>query len=176
MNWEALGAIGEIVAAVAVVVTLGYLAVQIRQNTTIAVGTARHSLLIGIHEQVQGMWENEDKVNLVRRGLNDYDALSADEKLVFHGLICPVVGHYENARSLFQAGLIDRSLLDAHLAISLGCIRTPGGAQWWSQVRDSWEVTMRQELDDAVSTGSTTWFDWFPALGERHTRDAAQDP
>jgi hypothetical protein len=33
MNWEALGAIGETVGAVAVVVTLGYLAVQIRRNT-----------------------------------------------------------------------------------------------------------------------------------------------
>jgi hypothetical protein len=33
MNWEALGAIGEIVGAIAVVVTIGYLAVQIRQNT-----------------------------------------------------------------------------------------------------------------------------------------------
>ena len=32
MNWEALGAIGEIVGAVAVVLTLGYLAVQILQN------------------------------------------------------------------------------------------------------------------------------------------------
>jgi hypothetical protein len=30
MNWEALGAIGEIVGAVAVIVTLRYLAVQIR--------------------------------------------------------------------------------------------------------------------------------------------------
>jgi hypothetical protein len=33
INWEAVGAIGEIVGAVAVVLTLGYLAVQIRQNT-----------------------------------------------------------------------------------------------------------------------------------------------
>jgi hypothetical protein len=33
MNWEAIGAIGEIVGAIAVVVTIGYLAVQIRQNT-----------------------------------------------------------------------------------------------------------------------------------------------
>jgi len=32
MNWEALGAIGEIVGAVAVVLTLGYLALQIRQS------------------------------------------------------------------------------------------------------------------------------------------------
>ena len=33
MNWDALGAIGELVGALAVVVTLIYLAVQIRQST-----------------------------------------------------------------------------------------------------------------------------------------------
>ena len=33
MNWEALGAIGEIVGAVAVVLSLIFLATQIRQNT-----------------------------------------------------------------------------------------------------------------------------------------------
>jgi len=34
MNWEALGAIGEIVGAVAVIAILGYLAVQIRWDAT----------------------------------------------------------------------------------------------------------------------------------------------
>jgi len=34
MNWDAISAIGEILGAIAVVATLGYLAVQIRQNTT----------------------------------------------------------------------------------------------------------------------------------------------
>jgi len=33
MNWNAMGAIGELVGAVAVVITLIYLAAQIRQNT-----------------------------------------------------------------------------------------------------------------------------------------------
>ena len=33
MDWNALGAIGELVGAVAVLITVGYLAVQIRQNT-----------------------------------------------------------------------------------------------------------------------------------------------
>jgi hypothetical protein len=32
MNWEAIGAIGEILGAVAVVATLGYLATQIKQS------------------------------------------------------------------------------------------------------------------------------------------------
>ena len=33
MNWDAIGAVGEVVGAAAVVVTLAYLAVQIRRNT-----------------------------------------------------------------------------------------------------------------------------------------------
>ncbi|MFT4562959.1 MAG: hypothetical protein ACI9BW_002710 [Gammaproteobacteria bacterium] len=33
MNWDALGAISELVGALAVVATLVYLAIQIRQNT-----------------------------------------------------------------------------------------------------------------------------------------------
>jgi len=33
MNWDAVGAVGEIVGAIAVVITLGYLVVQVRQNT-----------------------------------------------------------------------------------------------------------------------------------------------
>ena len=33
MNWEAIGAIGEILGALGVVITLAYLATQIQQNT-----------------------------------------------------------------------------------------------------------------------------------------------
>ena len=33
MNWEAIGAVGETVGALAVLLTLVYLAMQIRQNT-----------------------------------------------------------------------------------------------------------------------------------------------
>lgn len=33
MNWEAIGAVGEALGSIAVLVTLIYLAIQIRQNT-----------------------------------------------------------------------------------------------------------------------------------------------
>lgn len=33
MNWQAIGAIGELAGAVGVIATLGYLAFQVRQNT-----------------------------------------------------------------------------------------------------------------------------------------------
>jgi len=48
MNWEAVGAVGEILGAIAVLITLGYLAVQIRQNTR-AMKTSALSSLHDVH-------------------------------------------------------------------------------------------------------------------------------
>lgn len=45
MNWDAIGAIGEIVGAAAVVLTLGYLAAQTRQARLAAQETAKFSSL-----------------------------------------------------------------------------------------------------------------------------------
>ena len=44
MNWEAMGAIGEIVGAVGVIATLGYLALQIRQNSNVTRSATRQAI------------------------------------------------------------------------------------------------------------------------------------
>ena len=44
MNWEAISAISDIVGAIAVVVSLIYIAVQIRQNTRMMRSGAKQSL------------------------------------------------------------------------------------------------------------------------------------
>jgi hypothetical protein len=49
MNWEAIGAIGELVSAVAVVLSLIYVALQLRQNT----GALRSSTWQAIQESEQ---------------------------------------------------------------------------------------------------------------------------
>ena len=43
MNWEAVGAVGEIVGAIAVVITLIYLARQMRQNSSALRSTTAQS-------------------------------------------------------------------------------------------------------------------------------------
>ena len=46
MNWEAIGAVGEVLGALGVIATLSYLAVQIRQNTR-TVRSATHQASVG---------------------------------------------------------------------------------------------------------------------------------
>jgi hypothetical protein len=55
MNWEAIGAVGELVGASAVVATLTYLAVQIRFAKTTAADLSRLSRANGVRETLQAM-------------------------------------------------------------------------------------------------------------------------
>ena len=52
MNWDALGALGELVGAAAVVATLIYLSVQLRQNTR----TVKLSSAQAVTEELQAMF------------------------------------------------------------------------------------------------------------------------
>ena len=63
MNWEALGAVGEIAGAIAVFVTLGYLAIQVKHARIEAkralghtrVNAVRHVLTLGVDDRINSL-------------------------------------------------------------------------------------------------------------------------
>ena len=79
MNWEALGAIGEIVGAVAVVLTLGYLAVQIRQNTRSVRASTHHSVGRSAREAEIVFAESETVAHIFHTGAREPNRLTVDE-------------------------------------------------------------------------------------------------
>ncbi|MFT4585432.1 MAG: hypothetical protein ACI8XZ_005202 [Gammaproteobacteria bacterium] len=58
MNWDAVSAITEIVGASAVIATLFYLAVQIRQNTRITISNIREQRM-GATQEIIFKWADE---------------------------------------------------------------------------------------------------------------------
>ena len=52
MDWEAIGAVGEILGAIAVVATLAYLAIQIRHAKETAADVNRLSRAVGVRELI----------------------------------------------------------------------------------------------------------------------------
>jgi hypothetical protein len=59
MNWDAIGAIGEIVGAAAVVLTLGYLALQIRHSKQATTDSNRIARSNGVREWLLVMASND---------------------------------------------------------------------------------------------------------------------
>jgi hypothetical protein len=76
MNWDAIGAIGELVGAMAVVVTLGYLAVQIRY----ARSEARRALSQGRGEALRSLLIEQQDERLNRLVLQVNAALGAEPR------------------------------------------------------------------------------------------------
>ena len=68
MDWNALGAIGEIVGALAVFLTLIYLAIQIRQNTLAVQASAMDSANKQVSQVRESIFSDSEIANLYRRG------------------------------------------------------------------------------------------------------------
>jgi len=83
MNWDAVGAVGEIVGALAVFLTLAYLAIQIRQNTRAVQSSAIGSSINRISAMRQSLSENTELATLYLKGGKDPEYLNELETLQY---------------------------------------------------------------------------------------------
>ena len=89
MNWEALGAIGEIVGAVGIIITLVYLAVQIRSSARAAEAQ--------VHASLSAEMEHPAVATRVSTAAQRILQVSYEEHLVITA-VGDVVRHGENGR------------------------------------------------------------------------------
>ena len=134
MNWDAVGAIAELIGAAAVVATLYYLAVQLREtrlqdradHTTQAVDR-------WLKAQVN-MLETQSSVALVRKALNRYEDLSLDERGLFTGYMFELNAAYQAVLHLSERGLLDSRQFDAIRDAMAAHMVCPGTQIWWREV------------------------------------------
>lgn len=128
MDWNAIGAIGEIVGAIAVVITLIFLTAQLRQNTK----AVEHSTERGAFEDGQAwlyrMVENPDVAALYRSGLKGED-LPPDDALRFRFLMQLLFTHWSHARNRNVPWLV--TVKDVSNVLS-----TRGGSNYWKRARE----------------------------------------
>ncbi len=140
MDLDALGNIGDFVGGVAVIATLFYLAVQIRQNTrqvTQSVELARAATIKGattIGPTLLGIAQDPELARILYAGLADYSALAGEERMrftmVLGALVSPMAQHTLEIDALGFDG--DRRFADQTVALG-NFLLTPGGREWWTR-------------------------------------------
>ena len=80
MNWEIGAAVAEIVGAIAVVISLVYLALQIRAQTNQSKLTAQHEVSRGIRE-ASLLFATEDISDLFVRGNTDFESMPESDRI-----------------------------------------------------------------------------------------------
>ncbi|MGR8946693.1 MAG: DUF6082 family protein [Gammaproteobacteria bacterium] len=154
MTIEAAGIFAEIIASLAVVVSVVYLASQIRQgysqldqNNAIAKANAQTDLHFRYQELIRKHLDEPGLREVIIRGLNDYEGLSNEEKSHFIGYISPLIVHFDIVLRLHQHELVDDDFLTEFRLMTLSLVSTVGGRQWWSENKYFWIETVREFLD-----------------------------
>lgn len=114
MSWEAAGAIGEILGALGVIATLGYLAVQIRQNTRSLRANAYQSTVDSANEWAAFFVHHPETIELFRKGLSEPSQLDRAQAVEFSHLLEVMFRNYTAARKLAEEGLVPEHICVAY--------------------------------------------------------------
>ena len=126
MDWNAIGAIGEILGAVAVVATLGYLAVQTRYSVAATQANTRQAILLSDQQFLTNLML-DPAIDVIRfkRDLAD------DEKVKLYYFFILFMRMRENNWLQFHSGGLDRETWESYRASIPAVINNPNGRSWW---------------------------------------------
>jgi len=135
MTIEAWTLVAELVGALGVIVSVIYLAVQVRKGAAQAAADNLQQVLDRWVAAQLAFWGTEESSALIRRALHHPDTLTKDETNRFIGWLIQILTAYEPMLTLHRRGLINTdSMLTAERSL-VGYLRTPGGAAMWQAFR-----------------------------------------
>ena len=152
---EVLGNLGEFVGSIGIVVSLIYLAIQIRRDTaqtalqTKDVHATAFQNLIDHHSSLQmGMITNDELRDAVRKARQEPDAMSAEEVRLYRLFTTQQMRSFYNAYHLFSSGLIDREQWKAFEGNITRVATSARFNAFWDQAKHDYPEQFQAEIDD----------------------------
>ena len=153
MNWDAISAIGEIVGALAVVVTLVYLSRQIRQaNRQGEIEAFRHTW-DNLNQLCDTFGESRETASVITRGRAGLSKLDAEDFLIFEHIHLRLLNTLESWHLQIERTSKPGAYRDGQIAnlsgIAQGYLGYPGTRELWERLGHYFEP-IRGLVDDAL--------------------------
>jgi hypothetical protein len=157
MNWEAFGAVGEVVGAAAVVLTLGILAIQVRHNTRSMNESNRLERVAALdrHSDSIGRWratvvENNELARIwfaaaAGESMEGVDRLRLS--YLWINFVNTQRANYSRAMTVGEAGLARQAALSVAVEVVLSKVF----AEEW-KVIEPWTALVSEEFVSAITS------------------------
>ncbi len=167
MTIQDLGSIGEVIAAVATLATLIYLAAQVRQNTRALRSSTFQDIATQMAMNVEPLATTPDLSEIMLKGLEGTDNLSPPERFRFQSVMIMTFRRMEAVFIHSQLGSLDANLLEGFERSMLSILLTQGAATWWETAKVTFnpdfvahvETWLQEHASDLSSVGE------HPSLG-----------
>jgi hypothetical protein len=147
VNWDVVSAIAEIIGAAVVVVTLLFVARDIRQNSKSLSMSALRDMTAQWNQWSEMIATSSDLADIVAKGNESYSSLSSSEKLRYGAYVQSFFDNVESYRSLVIDYKVDKDL-DVLIAIVRRRSSIPGFEAWWSENTDDYSADLVAWITD----------------------------
>src|SRR3954447_6599423 len=137
MNWEMLSAIGQMVAAVAVIPSLIYLAVQIREQNKERRRAGINILTAQWSELVRSAQDSREFAILFLKGVRSFHGLDAPDKLRFTAFFSRFTRNCQGMFIYYRDGALEKALWHEVERTMSDYFAYPGVREWW-ETRKHW--------------------------------------
>jgi hypothetical protein len=151
MNWEAVGAIAEVVGVIAIFVSLVYVAVQIRQNTQQAARSVKANELAAFERNIESgnrmrelLIMSPEITELLVKGSASYGDLGSTEKLRFGLLLRNIFSGIQGAYVRQLTIEHDPLGFDSSALVVDDLVRHPGVREWLDKNEPDWRPEFRE--------------------------------
>lgn len=158
MNWDAISAIGDMIAAIAVVVSLIYLAIQVRQNTRQISRSIKTAQLAAFERNVESgnrarefFLLNPELFDLYRKGWKSFQGLDAGEKTRFSLMLRNVFNQAQGGYIRHLSTEHDPSGLKGLEQVIDEIIRGRGVREFLDIVHPDWRPEFRAFVDERLA-------------------------
>ena len=131
MNLDDLANMGQVIGAIAVVVSLIYVALQIRQNTN----AVRSATVQTVHEHFAKWYHlvaaDDELAKIIANGLRDYESLSEHQRVRFVAAFMAFLSYSQNAFLKWRQGLLASPLWLGWELVIMNLVCAPGGKAFW---------------------------------------------
>lgn len=160
MNWEAIGAVGEVVGAAGVIGSLVYLGGQIRRSTNAEAAKAFREIFDGWVVAIERFTDPEF-VEFFRRGAIDYNGLDADERPNFHVTCVQILTRFSAGLEAERLGVMARGVFTEGVGrIVASMFLNPGVARFWESEKMNFPESLRRWEEQHRGAGSGAILDF----------------
>ena len=167
MNWDAIGAVAEAVGTIVVLITLLYLAVQMRvANKQRELESLRHNY-DSLNRLCELLSESTEKASIVLRGRESLENLTDEERMVFEFIHIRILNSIESSYMQLMETSPPGEYRDQQLeniaALIVYFIKYPGAQEIWGMAKHTF-VPVQKFVDDALSSADTSVAAVFAAV------------
>ena len=147
---EDLGNIGDFLSGIAVVVTLLYLAHQVRQNTKSTHSATYQAIVSTMSTFSRELAYDSERSDIFSRGMIHPEELTVSERIRFYLLQTSYFRNFENIHFQYNAGAIPDDVWKGWEYRVASSLKTPGCLLWWQRDQLVYSARFRKYMTEVA--------------------------